>query len=138
MTENSVYKAILGEVPEGIKRDVMTVLSGHVGNERRMSRQMIAAMLRYLQPVYKNKRAVRLDRMVRLAIAELQEEGYAILSDSGKGGYWLAGSKDEVEKTALEMESRAEKLRKKALALRKAGKQAWVKPEGAEQLRLEI
>lgn len=137
MYENYEYSRILMELPVGLKRDVMWFLAGHVGGENRLGRGELVTMLRRM-PVYSKKRLVRLDRLVRLAIAELQEDGYPILSDSGKGGYWLAGSREEVEGMCAEMESRAQKLLEKVRALRQADKLAWVEPEAVEQLRMGI
>lgn len=121
MTENIRYWAIVQEMPAGLGRDVMTALQGHVGVDQRVGRdRLVGALLRL--PEYRGKNAVRMDRLVRLAIADLQEAGYPILSSSGLGGYWLAGSREEIEGMCAEIESRAERLQDKARALRGAKK----------------
>ncbi len=136
MSGNLNYQTIIEETPAGIQQDVMGVLAGHVGSEQRISREKLVDTLAH-DPVYRSKRRVRLDRMVRKAIADLQELGYPILSDSGKGGYWLAGNKEEVEGMLREIGSRVVHLGKKYSALARAGKRTFAMDGPAVQLRLE-
>jgi hypothetical protein len=58
------------------------------------------------------------DRKIRLAIASMQDRLIPIVSSSGKAGYKLDVSKETAERMALEMESRAAKLREKARRIR--------------------
>lgn len=137
MGENFGYWSIINEMPAGMARDVMAALTGHIGSEARLERRKLVAALRRM-PDYQDKAWVRLDRMVRKAIAELQENGYPVLSDSGKGGYWLASNREEIEGMCKEIESRVEKLKDKARALRTAGKLAWQDETQAKQMRLDV
>lgn len=137
MGDNVYYYGILLEMPVGLAKDVMKILTEHVGSDRRIRRAHLVAMLRLLG-AYKGKAWVRMDRMVRLAIAELQEKGYPVLSDSGRGGYWLASGPEEIEGMCREIESRDEKLQDKARALRRTGKRAWVDEKQARQMRMDV
>jgi len=57
------------------------------------------------------------ERRMRLAIAELRKAGYPICSDSA-GGYWYAGTLDEVLAAAGELEARAKDLFETAEAMK--------------------
>jgi hypothetical protein len=59
------------------------------------------------------------DRKIRLAIASMQDRLVPIVSSSGKAGYRMDTSRENAEKMAMEMESRAAKLRDKALRIRR-------------------
>jgi hypothetical protein len=132
---NMVFFEIARDLDRGIERDVMTVLAGHQGKARRVSRSALVEKIGRL-PEYRGKNLVRVDRQVRLAIVKLQEQGYPILSDSGKGGYWLAGTPEEVEATCAELLSRCEKLQDKVRNLRKARRLVWGEPEERNQIGL--
>lgn len=128
MAHNPIYERLLLEVTPGLKRDIMRVLVDHIGADNRISREDLIRRAMHGSSVFA-KITDSDDRKLRLAIAELQQEGYPILSDSAEGGRWLA-LPDEIEAYIGELESRIEKLREKILALRRGeSKMVWVEPE---------
>ncbi len=113
---NMVYFEIAQDMDKGVERDVMTVLAGHQGQERRVSRSALVEKIGRL-PEYRGKNLVRVDRQVRLAIVKLQEQGYPI-------------------STCAELLSRCEKLQDKVRNLRKARRLVWGEPEERNQIGL--
>lgn len=119
----TTYEDLLSQVTPGLERRIMDILSRHIGRENRIRR---ADLVR--RAIYGDGSFARIspsdDRKVRMAIANLQAQGYPILSDSGEGGRWLARM-DEVEPYIAELESRREALAVKIRALRTTGKWKW-------------
>lgn len=129
MAHNPIYERLLLEVTPGLKREIMRVLLDHIGANNRISRKDLLTAVFHNKPELFARITDAEDRKLRLAIAELQQEGYPILSDSAEGGRWLA-LPDEIEAYVAELESRIEKLREKILALRQGEhKMVWVEPE---------
>lgn len=113
MATNPVYEKILATMPDGLERSLMNVLQHHVGNDKRISRAMLVRMI-FNRPWSANCTE---DRQIREAISSLQKT-VPVLSDSGKGGYYLASSADEIKLYAEEIVSRARELEEKARWLR--------------------
>jgi len=111
MTTNKTYEQILANMPPGLERSVLRVLSYHIGGHNRIDRKNL------VQLAFNAEWSETRDRQVREAIAKLQLE-YPILSDSGAGGYWIASDYDEVEAYAAEIDSRAKDLLEKSRSLR--------------------
>lgn len=97
------YRQILASAPCGLHRRVLFELGAHVGFEQRVPRQ---ALVRRLFGRVNSTT----DRQARDAIADLQEAGCPILSDSGEGGYWLAATSREADPYLSEIESRIARL----------------------------
>jgi hypothetical protein len=103
---NTVYSKILATIPSNLHTRIITELSFHIGKENRITKE---ALIRHLF----NDVTTTTDRQTRDAIADLQEAGFPILSDSGDGGYWLASSPREADPYLYEIESRIMRLSSK-------------------------
>jgi len=110
---NEVYERILASMPQCLERKVLAVLRGHVGSANRITREGLVRII-FQKPWSSNCTE---DRQIREVIASLQMR-VPILSDSGRGGYWLAGSAEEINTYAGEIVSRARELEEKARRLR--------------------
>lgn len=113
-----IYREILAGVTSGFEQRVAEILSYHVGSDNRITSEDLVRMACYgygslTRPTDAD------DRRVRKAIANLQEAGLPILSDSGQGGRWIA-SEGEIDAYIAELESRRSRLAEKVAALRKA------------------
>lgn len=113
MTTNRYYEVIIRSMPMGLERQVMSALQTRVGSQSRISRAELVRVI--YQRDWSNNCSE--DRQIRETIATLQER-YPILSDSGRGGYWLAGSMDEINTYVAEIVSRARELETKARNLK--------------------
>lgn len=111
------YDEIRAEMPAGLKKRVLHILSGHKGGENRITR--IDLVQRAFNIFDNNKVTETQDRQVRDAIAELRRERHMICSDSGEGGYFIAGNYEEVLRIAAEMDSRAMDLLEKSRILKR-------------------
>lgn len=117
---NSYYEKIVKNMPMGLDRQVMSVLQHHVGSANRISRGDLVRAV-FFKECGKDSTE---DRQVREVISQLQNE-HPILSDSGKGGYFLAGNLVELNAYANEIISRARELESKARKLRAAGEEMF-------------
>ena len=124
---NPVYNHLLLQVTPGLERRIMQIMIDHIGQENRIKREDLVR-----RAIYGDGSFARItdsdDRKLRAAIADLQGQGYPILSDSGEGGRWLA-KPEEIVGYVAELESRREALAEKIRALRRADKLAWVAQE---------
>lgn len=110
------------ELPPGMKRDVLKVISQCKGRGNRISKSEIAALLHY---DYKDATNNTVNRQMRLVINELRKEGYLILSDSGGAGYWMASEYQEVHDVVSELESRAKDMLEQSRILRNAAERMF-------------
>lgn len=116
----AVYEAILASAPTAIDEQVLAVLKQHQGMENRISRRKLIFFVYGIElGAGVNLANNRQDRNIREAIERLRTE-HPILSSSGNGGYWYAGSYEEVEGWIREQESRVREMAKRVRDL-----QAW-------------
>lgn len=123
MTPRETYLEILNALPPGLEREIVSVLvrGGHIGEGRAIHRRALLNKLFPDSPLPPNLANFGPDRQMRLALVALQAAKYAVLSSSGKGGYYLAESREEVELfIAHEITNRVNELEAKAHALRAA------------------
>ena len=107
-------------MPDGIDQKVLQVLVHHVGNDNRIRRdRLVHAVFKYSDG--KPKQLSTLDRQVRVSIANMQEQGIPILSDSGLGGYWL-GTRQECIEYIIEQQRRTSSLNRKINGIKKIWK----------------
>ena len=122
----AVYQQIVSKMPEGLGKQIMTILALHIGEKNRISRaRLVLELFGYIP---KNSKNSTEDRQMRRTIEELVEQGYPVCSSSGKGGYYLASSKEEREVCIRELISRRECLDIRIRQLRSANKLEWVEP----------
>jgi len=121
---NDIYLNIAKTMPEDLERRILILLASQPHKKRLTRLQMILHIFgeKALAETIKSKlQNSTYDRQIRLAIANLQEMGIPILSDSGKGGYFI-GDKDDIENYTNELVSRRDKLTQKIQYLRTADK----------------
>ena len=122
----AVYQHIVSKMPEGLGKQIMTILALHIGEKNRISRaRLVLELFGYIP---KNNKNSTEDRQMRRAIEELIQQGYPVCSSSGKGGYYLASSKEEREVCIRELASRRECLDQRIRQLRSANKLEWIEP----------
>ena len=121
------------EMPAGLDRAILRVLSFHVGRSLAISRgDLVVAVAQHGFFVH--------ERQARAAINLLRKAGQAICSTGGEdGGYWLAAGWDELlEYLEREIHSRAMDLLEQEGALRRAAEMRWGVYSAERQTRMEI
>lgn len=108
-------------MPPDLDVIVLEIVRKHVGYESRISRRALVENAFDVDLTGVNLANNSYDRYVRESLVKLQEN-YPILSTSGGGGYYYAGSADEINRYAAELNSRANKLLKKSRILLKLAK----------------
>lgn len=119
MTTTPVYDQILSELEvelSKLERDVFEALSLNPDGLTR--RQLVREVYGYTVMPTEDLGNNADDRKIRIAISSMQQRLVPIVSSSGKAGYRLDASRETAEKMAVEMESRAAKLREKARRIR--------------------
>lgn len=114
-----VYDQILEELQvelDELERKIFDALTANPDGLTRRELIFVIYGVRFLP--FEDLGSSKYDRKIRLAIASMQERLVPIVSSSGKAGYKLDASKETAEKMAIEMESRAAKLREKARRIR--------------------
>ena len=109
---NKKYEEILNTMPEGLDKQVLSILSYHVGRENAITRKGLISAIDG-KPFSGDIQTSSLDRQIREAISGLQETTL-IISDSGKGGYYIPANMEEVKDYTSEITSRARELENKA------------------------
>jgi hypothetical protein len=112
-TPRDTYQDILASKPEELDMLVLSVLIRYRGKRNTISRillveKVFGIMLDRSEDLSRNAE----DRLIRLAIARLQET-YPIIGSSGFSGYYYAATQDELTEYIREIESRALKLLEK-------------------------
>lgn len=113
-------QAAIDNMPPGLDRAVLRVLSQRIGREAAISRPDLLRALKSLGfDVH--------ERAARAMINQLRKEGHLICSTGGNdGGYWLARSWEELgEYLEHEVMPRAYDLMEQAAALRKSAERMW-------------
>jgi hypothetical protein len=130
MTFNMGVK--LEELPAGLDRALLRVLSFHVGRTRAIGRQALVRELKISHGIDAH------ERVVRDCINQMRHQGVKICSTGGEGGgYWMAANPEELEEyLEREVHPRAMDLLEQEQALREAARMEW--GEYSKQMRLEI
>lgn len=113
-------QAVIDQMPAGLDRAVLRVLSARVGRDAAISRPDLVAALKSLGfEVH--------ERQARAMINQLRKDGHLICSTGGSdGGYWLAKSWEELgEYLEHEVRPRAMDLLEQEQALKKAAERVW-------------
>lgn len=121
------------EMPAGLDRAILRVLSFHVGRDLAISRsQLVIDVAQHGFFVH--------ERQARAAINLLRKSGHAICSTGGEdGGYWLASDWAELmEYIEREIHSRAMDLLEQEGALKRMARETWGEYSPAKQARMEI
>jgi hypothetical protein len=130
MTTNHIYERIIRDMPEGLDKQIISILSegGFFDDKKASRKELIFKVFGFIDNP-ENLSNSTLDRQIRKAIEHLQEAGYPIISNSGAGGYSLASSRTTQAAYIAELESRRDRLDKKILALQKAERLFWAEPQ---------
>ena len=87
----TIYDRILAEMPTGLERATLRVLSFHQGKQNAIGRESLVDALRSVGFDVK-------ERLVRRCIHDLRRAGHLICSTPGEdGGYHLAGNRQEFD-----------------------------------------
>ena len=120
------YDEIRAAMPAGLEKTVLHILSGHKGSDNRIAR---IDLVRQALNIYSDDEVSETDdRMVREAIANLRHEGHLVCSDSGAGGYYIAGSYNDVVRMTAELESRAADMLQQSRMLKRKAME-WFGPQ---------
>jgi hypothetical protein len=124
---------MVDELPAGLDRAMLRVLTFHVGRSTAISRSdLVKALKAHGFAVH--------ERAARVMINQMRKEGYPICSTGGEeGGYWLASGWNELnEYIDHEIHSRAMDLLEQEGALREMGKKTWGEYSPGKQYQLDI
>ncbi len=113
--------AAIANLPAGLDRAILRVLSFHVGRLKAIPRDELVQALASHGFTFKD------DRPIRLALNQLRHEGHLICSTGGKhGGYFIASDWEELNAyLEAEVHSRAMDLLEQEAAMRKKGNETW-------------
>ena len=113
---------MIDELPPGLERAILRVLSFHIGRAKAISRQDLIGELLNHGFDYRKE-----DRPVRLAINQMRKQGHPICSTGGiGGGYFLAVDWAELnEYLQAEIHARAMDLLEQEKAMRDGGSRLW-------------
>lgn len=122
----TVIEQMRASAPGNLALMVKTALQFHLGRGQRISKEALSLALL-------KKYTSTTDRQIRDAVAQLQEEGELIVTDSEDGGYFYAETPADVERYLADIQSRMQKLTMKRDAMLRA---MWAKfravPHGAQ------
>lgn len=130
-TPRQFYEILISNMPAGIERAMLRVISFHVGKDAAISKpQLLTELKRLGFPTN--------ERSARLCIVDLRNNGHLICSSSGEGGYFLAATMEEYsEFVGREYESRIRELAQTKAAMDAGAKSLFHgAPEKAKQASL--
>jgi len=114
------YDALVASIPEGLSRQVYSVLLNHVGIQNAITLPDLVAKLFGMPPAGTSPKtwyATR-ERMVRETIELLRRNHrIPILSESGKSGRWIAANQAELDACLRELRARHHTLGDMILSL---------------------
>jgi hypothetical protein len=104
MSTTKFYDELISCMPAGLEHEVLSVLNQHVGKENRIAfRSLVIQVM--------GKFNSTTERQVREAIERLRkEQTIPVMSESGRGGRWLAASQDEIDANLTEWRARRRNL----------------------------
>lgn len=119
-------QAMIADLPAGLDRAILRVLSYHVGRDQAISRQALVKELAAVGFDYRKD-----DRQLRLAISQLRKHSCPICSAGGiGGGYYLAENWNELnEYLKTEVHARAMDLLETEKAMRSGGVELFGAPK---------
>lgn len=130
---NTVLDEMIREMPAGLDRAILRVLSFHRGKSNAISRDDLLAQL---------KGYTKDERIMRACIQEIRKRGdpeISLICSMGGigGGYYLADNHDEVmEYIDHEVDPRAFDLLEQSKALRTAAEKRWGRYSPEKQISL--
>jgi hypothetical protein len=124
-------KRLIDELPAGLDRATLRVLSSHIGRELAISRVELVTDVGLLG--FKVH-----ERAERAQINQLRKQGYPICSTGGEGGgYFMARDWDELEEyIEREVHARAMDLLEQEQALKSQAEKTWGRYSPDKQARM--
>ncbi len=134
---SSILDQLIDDMPAGLDRAILRVLSFHQGKANAISRKQLVGDPEH--PGELDRLGFHVpERMARACINELRKAGSLICSMGGEGGgYYLAESQEElIEYIEHEVDPRAMDLLEQAKALRSAAEKRWGKYAPEKQIAM--
>ncbi len=111
---NTIYEDIKARTPDNIHLNIKAVLVYHVGAENAVSKEELSIKLFGVH-------TDTTDRQIRDAIAELVTDvDEPIVTNTGRGGYYYAGTPEEIDQNIADLQDRIIQLQKRIEGLRRA------------------
>ena len=111
---NTIYEDIKARTPENIHLDIKAILAFHVGAENAVSKEELSDKLF-------GTHSSTTDRQIRDAIAEMvTEDDEPIVTNTRRGGYYYAGTPEEIDQNIADLQDRINQLQKRIEGLRRA------------------
>ena len=110
----TTYEDIKARTPENIHLNIKAVLVYHVGAENAVSKEELSDKLF-------GTHSSTTDRQIRDAIAEMvTEDDEPIVTNTGRGGYYYAGTPEEIDMNIADLQDRINQLERRIESLRRA------------------
>jgi hypothetical protein len=106
MSPRSFYETLIAQMPAGLERAILRVLSFHIGKDQAIDKPDLLKELRRLgfgkkaRDLNAQTSYETFERQARLCIVELRKHGHLICSSSGDSGYYIASTVEEYEEFA--------------------------------------
>ncbi len=123
------YEELISQMPHGLERALLRVLSYHIGKDNAISRpELLNDLARMGFRVH--------DRQARKGIEELRNNGHLIGASSGDGGYYIIADQAEFEAYIAEETSRATKILNRLRAQEEQAKKVFSRTSAVAQASL--
>lgn len=123
------YEELISQMPHGLERALLRVLSYHIGNDKAISKpDLLADLARMGFRVH--------ERQARKAIELLRNNGHLIGASSGDGGYYIIANEDEYNDYVAEETSRATKILERLRAQDALAKKVFSRTSAVAQASL--
>lgn len=110
----TTYENIKASIPNNLHLNIKAVLVYHVGAENAVSKEELSDKLF-------GTHSSTTDRQIRDAIAEMvTEDDEPIVTNTGRGGYYYAGTPEEIDENIADLQDRIIQLGKRVESLRRA------------------
>ncbi len=130
---SQILEELIKEMPAGLERGILRILSFHQGKANAISRGRIVAELALMGfPAD--------ERVMRACINQLRKDGQLICSMGGEGGgYYLPENHEELEDyIERELRPRANDLHEQEKALRAAAEKRWGRYSPEKQISFQL
>jgi hypothetical protein len=128
---SQIFDEMISEMPPGLDRAILRILSFHQGREQAIGRgRLVGDLARMGFEVH--------ERVMRACINELRKKGQLICSTGGDGGgYYLPADWNELEEfIKRELHPRAMDLLEQETALKAAAEKQWGRYSPEKQISL--
>lgn len=110
----TIYEDIKSRTPDNIHLNIKAILVYHVGAENALSKEELSVKLFGVH-------TATTDRQIRDAIAEMvTEDDEPIVTNTGRGGYYYAGTPEEIDQNIADLQDRIIQIGKRVESLKRA------------------